>query len=51
MGHYHGHDGFKNFSHARAVFKQGFISPLNLIGAVPPLGDKFRTFIEKQLKK
>ena len=51
MGHYHGHDGFKNFSHARAVFKQGFISPLKLIGAVPPLGDKFRTFIEKQLKK
>jgi coniferyl-aldehyde dehydrogenase len=51
MGHYHGHDGFKNFSHARAVFKQGFISPLKLVGAVPPLGDKFKKFIENQLKK
>jgi coniferyl-aldehyde dehydrogenase len=51
MGHYHGHDGFKNFSHARAVFKQGFISPLKLIGAIPPLSDKFRNFLLSQIKK
>jgi len=51
MGHYHGHDGFKTFSHARAVFKQGFISPLKLIGAIPPFSDKFRSFLLNQIKK
>lgn len=51
MGHYHGHEGFKSLSHARAVFTQGFFSPTKLIGAIPPFSDKFRNFIRSQIKK
>ncbi len=44
MGAYHGHEGFKNFSHARGVFKQ---ARLDLMGVMrPPYGEK----LEKALR-
>ncbi len=36
MGGYHGHDGFKRFSHARSVHKVGFINAFEKLG--PPWG-------------
>jgi hypothetical protein len=30
---------------------QGFISPIKLIGAIPPFSDKFRNFLLNQIKK
>lgn len=36
MGAYHGHEGFKRFSHAKAVFKSGFFNGFELLR--PPYG-------------
>ena len=36
IGAYHGHEGFKRFSHARAVHKVGFINVFERLG--PPWG-------------
>jgi len=36
IGAYHGHEGFKRFSHARAVYKVGFFNAFERIG--PPWG-------------
>ncbi|HKM61354.1 MAG TPA: coniferyl aldehyde dehydrogenase [Acidisphaera sp.] len=33
IGAYHGREGFKRFSHARAVYKVGFVNPFEMIGA------------------
>ncbi|GGA63412.1 aldehyde dehydrogenase [Neiella marina] len=33
MGHYHGHEGFLTFSHARTVFRRGKVSPGALLQA------------------
>jgi coniferyl-aldehyde dehydrogenase len=40
MGNYHGIDGFRTFSHARAIFKQGPLDLMRLSGMLPPYGDK-----------
>jgi coniferyl-aldehyde dehydrogenase len=40
MGSYHGHDGFKEFSHAKAVYKQTRINLMKLAGMVPPYKKK-----------
>ena len=45
----HGHDGFKNFSHARAIYKQSKRDPIKFIR--PPFTDKLRTFVDSQLTK
>lgn len=47
MGAYHGQDGFRTFSHARAVYKQTGVDLMKLAGMLPPYGDK----CEKQLNK
>lgn len=47
MGAYHGEDGFRTFSHARAVYKQTRLDLMKLAGMLPPYGDK----CEKQLNK
>jgi coniferyl-aldehyde dehydrogenase len=39
MGHYHGHEGFRTFSHAKAVFSQSRISAISLLR--PPYGARF----------
>ncbi len=46
MGGYHGHDGFRRFSHARSVHKVGFINVFEKLG--PPWGglaDRVTSFL------
>lgn len=48
-GAYHGLDGFKNFSHAKAVYQQSKFDPLKMIR--PPFSTRLRGYIAKQIKK
>ncbi len=47
MGSYHGQDGFRTFSHARAVFTQSKIDVGKLLR--PPYGGKIRGLLKKQI--
>ncbi|MDB5696891.1 MAG: aldehyde dehydrogenase [Sphingomonas bacterium] len=49
MGAYHGRDGFRTFSHAKAVFKQSRIDVAKLAGLKPPYGAKLRKTVAKQI--
>jgi len=40
MGSYHGHDGFKEFSHAKATYTQSIFNLMKLAGLVPPYKKK-----------
>lgn len=51
MGNYHGFEGFKTFSHAKAVFKQGFVNLAKLAGTLPPYSDKVDKMMAGQIKK
>jgi coniferyl-aldehyde dehydrogenase len=48
MGCYHGHDGFKTFSHAKPVFTQGWFNPMRWF--YPPYGRR-TSFLFKWLLK
>ncbi len=50
MGAYHGFDGFKTFSHAKAVFKQSKINVAELAGLRPPYGEKMLKAVRQQIK-
>lgn len=50
MGHYHGIEGFKTFSHARSVFHQGFVNIAKIFGTLPPYGQKIDNLIKSQIK-
>jgi len=50
MGHYHGYDGFLEFSHQKSVLRHPKLSIGNLLGIVPPYTDKLRKNVERQLK-
>ncbi|TPG12806.1 coniferyl aldehyde dehydrogenase [Sphingomonas oligophenolica] len=50
MGSYHGHDGFRTFSHAKAVYKQAKFDVAKLAGLKPPYGKAAASSIERQLK-
>ena len=49
MGSYHGPEGFKEFSHKKAVYKQ--INSEMLAMMRPPYGDKFRKQVAGMIKK
>ena len=49
MGSYHGIDGFKTFSHAKAVFKQAKMDVTAMIR--PPYGEKIRKMIAGGIKR
>jgi coniferyl-aldehyde dehydrogenase len=49
MGAYHGHDGFLEFSHKRAVYKQMKADILSMMR--PPYGDAFRKQVAARIKK
>jgi len=49
MGSYHGLDGFRAFSHARAVYKQTRLDVGRLAGFTPPYGAALRRTIRQQL--
>jgi coniferyl-aldehyde dehydrogenase len=51
MGSYRGHDGFRTFSHARSVYKQGFVDVAKLAGTLPPYGEKIAKMLNSQIKK
>lgn len=50
MGAYHGRDGFRTFSHARAVFRQSRLDVAKLGGLKPPYGKATRASIARQIK-
>ena len=50
MGSYHGIDGFRTFSHAKAVYKQGRIDLAKLSGMRPPYGKATHATIARALK-
>jgi coniferyl-aldehyde dehydrogenase len=50
MGAYHGHDGFKTFSHARAVYHQPKLDVVGLAGFKPPYGPRTARAIARELK-
>jgi coniferyl-aldehyde dehydrogenase len=51
MGAYHGQDGFRTFSHARAIYRQPRIDVARLAGIKPPYGRATRSAIGRDLKK
>lgn len=50
MGSYHGLDGFRTFSHAKAVFKQARLDVAKLAGLKPPYGKTTRATAQRQMK-
>jgi coniferyl-aldehyde dehydrogenase len=51
MGAYHGHDGFKTFSHVKSVFTQSKIDIASLAGLRPPYGEKIEKLLKTQIGK
>jgi coniferyl-aldehyde dehydrogenase len=51
IGAYRGFDGFKTFSHPRAVYKQGWLNLQRLSGMVPPYGDRTDKVLERITRK
>ncbi|MCU6453532.1 coniferyl aldehyde dehydrogenase [Sphingomonas sp. A2-49] len=51
MGSYHGIDGFRTFSHAKAVFKQARIDVAKLAGLKPPYGRALAASVRRQIKE
>ena len=51
MGSYHGIDGFRTFSHARAVYRQPGLDIAKLSGFKPPYGKTTRSTLARELKK
>lgn len=50
MGSYHGVDGFRTFSHARAVFRQARFDVAKLAGLKPPYGKALAASVKRQMK-
>lgn len=50
MGSYHGHDGFKTFSHAKSVYRQPKIDVAKLAGLKPPYGKATRNTVAREMK-
>lgn len=51
MGNYHGMEGFKTFSHARAVYTQSKINMMQLMGMKPPYTDKVNKILDSMIRK
>ena len=50
MGVYHGFDGFKTFSHAKAIFKQTKLPIAEMAGLRPPYGEKLIKAVRQQMR-
>ena len=50
MGSYHGVEGFRTFSHARAVYRQPKVDLAKLAGLRPPYGSATQRTLKMQLK-
>lgn len=51
MGNYHGRDGFKTFSHTRAVYRQSGLDVGKLSGFKPPYGKTTAATLKRELRK
>jgi coniferyl-aldehyde dehydrogenase len=51
MGNYHGADGFKTFSHMRAVYRQSGMDVAGIAGLKPPYGKAAQATLKRELKK
>ena len=51
MGAYHGIQGFKNFSHAKSIYRQASMNVGKLSGMLAPYGKATERIIGMQLKK
>ena len=51
IGSYRGRDGFRTFSHGRAVYREGWVNLSKLAGTLPPFGQKVEKMLEGQIKK
>lgn len=51
MGAYHGFDGFKTFSHAKAVFRQTGVDVARLGGVKPPYGPALDKTLAREIRK
>ena len=51
MGNYHGADGFKTFSHMRAVYRQPGLDIAGMSGFKPPYGKATQASLARELKK
>ena len=51
MGSYHGYDGFKEFSHRKAVYTQLKKDIPQLVQMRPPFGKGFRGYVKSQIKR
>lgn len=51
MGHYHGREGFVEFSHARTVFKGAPVDPRGEWGMLPPYHDQFAAVMKSQITR
>jgi coniferyl-aldehyde dehydrogenase len=51
IGQYRGFDGFKTFSHARAVYKQSRLNLQRLAGMVPPYGERSDKTLARMIRK
>jgi coniferyl-aldehyde dehydrogenase len=51
IGAYRGFDGFRTFSHPRAVYKQGWLNLQRLSGMVPPYGERSDKVLERMTRK
>jgi coniferyl-aldehyde dehydrogenase len=49
MGSYHGHDGFKTFSHAKSIYRQPKIDVAKLAGLKPPYGKATRATVNREM--
>lgn len=49
MGHYHGREGFLEFSHARSVYSAGSHDPRREWGMLPPYTDAFQQMLRAAL--
>jgi coniferyl-aldehyde dehydrogenase len=50
MGAYHGHDGFRTFSHAKSIFTQTRVNVAALAGLRPPYGEKMLKTVRQQMR-
>ncbi|MET4000839.1 coniferyl aldehyde dehydrogenase [Marinobacterium sp. MBR-109] len=51
MGHYHGYEGFLEFSHARTVFRTPQYDPRGEWGMLPPHHDQFESIMRAQVTR
>ena len=50
MGHYHGLEGFRSFSHAKGIYRQPKLDLAGIAGFKPPYGSKTRKAIAREMK-